>query len=109
MRAISKAVQHASDEHSEEFKQCNYSGSLLLHAGCLAPKAFASKWPLLFAFGCRGNVKLFLLCCAADVATVADSLKVSSDDFGAALQRVPPSLTRGMQIVSETGTSRTRR
>ncbi|CAL5229922.1 g13347 [Coccomyxa viridis] len=65
MRAISKAVQHASDEHSEEFKQCNYS---------------------------------------ADVATVADSLKVSSDDFGAALQRVPPSLTRGMQIVSETVT-----
>ncbi len=34
---------------------------------------------------------------------------VSSEDFRAALERVPPSLTRGMQIVSETGTSQTMR
>ena len=49
------------------------------------------------------HVLVILLCCAANVATLAASLKVSSKDFKAAVQRVPPSLTRGMQIASETG------
>ena len=50
---------------------------------------------------------MHLMCCAADVASLAATLKVSSEDFRAALERVPPSLTRGMQIVSETGTPQT--
>ena len=42
-------------------------------------------------------------CLAVELGNLAGSLEVRSQHFQAALQRVPPSLARGVQTLSETG------
>ena len=103
MRAICEAVQKTPDGQSTGLVQCRDPGRIQSLGSKHCAHEVCSHDLAIRTTELNACLNL-LLCGAADVVNLTASLEVSSKDFQAALQRVPPSLTRGKQILSETGT-----